>query len=329
MRTLFYTILLSSTIFLSIHLLHAIEEPKGAYDVRIPTYSAEGRINWELEAEEVDVNKDGTYSARYPRIFLLEDQKPSTIASSKTGIFKIDQGEAKGTNNLFVQGLGFEAVGKPWAFKENIEKGKNRLSFSKHGKIGFEGSFIAGLDFKDSVKDLVKNNRNVPRNSPASLDEPKLSKDFPTTAYGKKIVIDDLGGGKRRFLLKDDVFIKMKDTESNSSEVEFSTILCDSAEIFMGKDYNIKSRTDTFGRISQIHAVGNVRLNQPLRSSSANELKWSEENQQVILLGNANVSHQKWGEAQGEKIIISQKDGRAEVIGGSRGRSRLLLPALE
>ena len=38
--------------------------------------------------------------------------------------------------------------------------------------------------------------------------------------------------------------------------------------------------------------------------------------------------HQQWGEAQGEEIIIHENDGRAEVIGGSEGRSRLILPPL-
>jgi lipopolysaccharide export system protein LptA len=65
-----------------------------------------------------------------------------------------------------------------------------------------------------------------------------------------------------------------------------------------------------------------------LRKSSANELKWSEQSGQVNLHGNAKVSHQKWGVAIGEHIILLEEDGRAEVIGGNKGRSKLLLPAL-
>ena len=58
------------------------------------------------------------------------------------------------------------------------------------------------------------------------------------------------------------------------------------------------------------------------------ELKWKDDSGVVELFGDAKVFHKEWGEAQGEKIIIWEKDGRAEVIGGNQGRSRLLLPAL-
>jgi lipopolysaccharide export system protein LptA len=71
-----------------------------------------------------------------------------------------------------------------------------------------------------------------------------------------------------------------------------------------------------------------VKLNQPLRKSSAGELRWSQESGLVYLFKNAKVFHQKWGEAQGEEIIIHENDGHAEVIGGSEGRSRLILPPL-
>ena len=39
-------------------------------------------------------------------------------------------------------------------------------------------------------------------------------------------------------------------------------------------------------------------------------------------------NNQKWGVAIGEHIILLEEDGRAEVIGGNKGRSKLLLPAL-
>ena len=34
------------------------------------------------------------------------------------------------------------------------------------------------------------------------------------------------------------------------------------------------------------------------------------------------------GEATGERIILHKDDGRAEVIGGKKGRSKLALPGL-
>ena len=129
-----------------------------------------------------------------------------------------------------------------------------------------------------------------------------------------------------QFLLQTDVLIEMQDMESNGSDPIISTISCDWAELFLGSDGN--SSTNLFGSISKIHALGKVKLNQPLRESSADELKWSEESGQVNLHGNAKVSHQKWGVALGEHIILLEEDGRAEVIGGNQGRSKLFLPAL-
>ena len=41
------------------HALKAIQTPEGAIEVRIPTYDHNGRISWELEAEEVDVVDNG------------------------------------------------------------------------------------------------------------------------------------------------------------------------------------------------------------------------------------------------------------------------------
>ena len=70
-----------------------------------------------------------------------------------------------------------------------------------------------------------------------NIPDEEFSKDFPTTAYGKKkIDLLDLGDGKRQFILEDDVFIKMLDLETNSSTPHYSTITCDWAELFLGKD---------------------------------------------------------------------------------------------
>lgn len=299
----------------------------GALDVRIPTYDQEGRINWELRAKEVDAVQEGVYLAKEPMIFLLEDQKPATIARSNYGLFNTQKGVANGSGYLLVEGEGFEAIGKPWTFEEDRASATNRLAFSEHGKIGFEEEVDSYFGKANGVGASNPSSNTEENNSVYKDREPDFSKDFPTTAYGDKIYLDDLGDGKKRFLLEKDVLIKMKDLESNTSETGFTTISCDWAEILIGKDGN-DSAFDSFGMISQIHALGKVELIQPMRKSSADELKWTEESAQVVLLGSAKVSHKKWGEAQGEKIIISEKNGRAEVIGGNEGRSRVLLPAL-
>jgi len=306
--------------------LYSNPAANGAFEVRIPTYDQEGRINWELQAKEVDTIDDGVYSAKKPKMFILENSKPATIATSDSGTFNIGKGSANGSDYMVVEGEGFEAIGRPWTFEENNEDARNRLAFSEHGKIGFEEEVDSGFG-----TGVVKNPSHSSIDTDAgtsefSYKEPEFSKEYPTTAFGNKIFLDDLGDGKRRFILIEDVYIKMMDLDSNSSMHQFSTITCDWAEIFLGKENN--STFESFGKITQIHALGNVKLNEPLRKSSADELRWSQQSAQVDLFGNAKVFHQEWGEAKGEKIIILEEDGRAEVIGGNQGRSRVLLPPL-
>ena len=323
----FATILFS---FFFTNLCLATEQAlNGAYDVRIPTYDKNGRINWELFAEEADNLKNGVYSAKKPRMLIIDSQRPATVAHSNSGLFDIDQGHAEGIENLFVKGDGFEAIGKPWTFEENFASGRNRLAFLEGGKIGFEeeieSGFVSGQG--QSYEEGSSKRRN-PLTQPydENITEDELPKNFPTTAYGKKIDLIDLGDGRRKFILEGDVFIKMLDLETNSSTPNYSTISCDFAELLIGKEDNATEKS--FGQISKIHARGNVRLIQPLRMSSAGELNWVEESGRVYLFNNAKVSHQQWGEAQGEEIIIYEKNGRAEVIGGNQGRSRLILPPL-
>jgi hypothetical protein len=305
------------------------QSSNGAYDVRIPTYDKNGRINWELFAEEADNLNNGVYSAKMPRMLILDEQRPATIAHSKSGLFDINQGHAQGTENLFVKGDGFEAIGKPWTFEENFASSRNRLAFSERGKIGFEEEIESGfVNGQGQYYEEGSSKRSNPLRQPndENITDEEFSKDFPTTAYGKKIDLLDLGDGRRKFILEGDVFIEMLDLETNSSIPHYSTISCDWAELLLGKDGN--TTAESFGQISKIHARGNVKLIQPLRKSSAGELNWVEESGRVYLFNNAKVFHQQWGEAQGEEIIVYEKDGRAEVIGGSEGRSRLILPPL-
>ncbi len=313
------------TVFFFGFFLHANSSNSGAFDVRIPTYDETGRINWELYAEEVDAMDDDIYSAKNPKMFILENQRVATTAVSKSGYFNIDQGEASGSEQLFVEGQGYEAIGNSWIFEQITPDARNRLAFSERGKIGFESGVDSGfVTGSGQFAQSKKQDNSVSTNTQDSNYD--FSKDFPTTAWSEKIDIFDHGDGKRRILLQDNVFIKILDTETNSTEENFSTISCGWAEIYLGEDSN--GSTDSFGKISQIHALRDVMLNQPLRKSSAMELKWKDDSGVVELLGDAKVFHQEWGEAQGEKIIIWEIDGRAEVIGGHQGRSRLLLPAL-
>ena len=53
--------------------LYSKEDTRGAIEVRIPTYDQSGRLNWELEAAEVDIVEEGIYSAKNPKMFILEN----------------------------------------------------------------------------------------------------------------------------------------------------------------------------------------------------------------------------------------------------------------
>lgn len=319
-------LVLTVSSFLLVVFLYSNQEASGAFDVRIPTYDNAGRISWELQAEEVDTIEEGVYSARRPKMIFLESQQPATTAESNSGYFNIEHGKASGTENLFVQGQGFEAIGKPWSFDEDLTDARNRLAFSEQGKIGFESVVDSGfITGKSKVPPETLKNGDL--NKSGESDEYEFSKNFPTTALGDKIDLFDLGNGNRKVILQNNVFIKMVDTETNATVDNFSTMTSDWAEIYLGNDANKTS--DSFGKISQIHALGDVKLNQPLRKSSADELKWNDQSGKVELFGDAKVFHQEWGEAQGEKIIIWEIDGRAEVIGGKQGRSRLLLPTMK
>ena len=137
----------------------------------------------------MDKLDEGIYSAKNPKMFILEDQRPATIANSNTGFFNLGQGLAKGGEHLFIEGDGFEAVGRPWTFEENITDARNCLAFSEQGKIGFESQVNAGFV---GVSDEGVNKRSPKGKSTSipddkhSMDLPNLSKDFPTTAYGRE-----------------------------------------------------------------------------------------------------------------------------------------------
>ena len=75
--------------------------------------------------KSTDNLEQGVYSAKNPRMYILDEQRPATIAYSNSGLFDINQGHARGNENLFVKGDGFEAIGKPWTFEENFASSRN------------------------------------------------------------------------------------------------------------------------------------------------------------------------------------------------------------
>ena len=101
---------------------------------------------------------------------------------------------------------------------------------------------------------------------------------------------------------------------------ENASISCESAEI------QLSEGSDGDGEVSGIHATGSVNLKQLGRECWADQLMWDANDSKVSLLGNARVMDDEWGEATGEKILLEKGKGRAQVIGGSQGRSKLSLP---
>lgn len=101
-----------------------------------------------------------------------------------------------------------------------------------------------------------------------------------------------------------------------------ASIRCDVAEIFLGNGQDGQTE------ISKIDASGSVKLTQVGRECWADHLQWDTNKSQVVLRGNARVLDAEWGEAAGEKILLEKGRGRAEVIGGKQGRSKLSLPNL-
>ena len=181
------------------------------------------------------------------------------------------------------------------------------MAFAEHGKIGFEegvdAGFVRGGESQDSTK--VSSGAGSGIMIDASMMA-EFSEEFPTIAYGEEIHIYDLGGGKKRFLLQKNVFIRMEDTESNCSTPEYSTINCGRAEILLGPDDN-GTKVHAFDKISQIHATGAVKLNQPSRRSSADELKWSQGSGRVDLFGNAKVFHKNGSCRRGKNVQSPRK----------------------
>ena len=143
----------------------------------------------ELEAEEVDVVGQSIYSAKNPKMFILENQKPSTVAKTSSGIFNIGKGIAQGDDNLLVEGEGFQAIGRPWTFEENIAGSKSHLAFAEQGKIGFEegvdAGFVRGGESQDSTKVSSGAGSGIMTDASKMTE---FSQEFPTTAYGLSLI---------------------------------------------------------------------------------------------------------------------------------------------
>ena len=74
----------------------AVGDRPGAIDVRIPAYDDNGRLHWELQADEVELLGDKKYNAKQPVMRILEKNRPVSEAYSNSGTFDLVRGSAYG-----------------------------------------------------------------------------------------------------------------------------------------------------------------------------------------------------------------------------------------
>jgi len=293
--------------------------------VRLPSYDSMGRLLWEISASEVRPMDNESYYALNPSFSILENRQATTTAKSSTGFFDMAENKAKGEEVLEVKGNGFSAYGSPWEF-ERTEVDKARLSFAEQANVGFDYELapqFAELSRDSSEVDadeLKWGQKKGKMGGRAPL--PDLD-DFPTTAWAQSFLLIDQGNGKHQFELKGDTEIKMQMVDENGSDAEETIITCEQATLYLVNERN--SSQPTAGKILKIEALGNVMVQQPTRTCTAQSILWNEDGAGLILDGNATVYDSKWGKAEGSRIILRKEDGRAEVVGGE-GRSKLSIP---
>lgn len=279
-----------------------------AAEVVIPSYDHDGRISWELRAREIESVGAERYLAQNPVLEILGRDKTSSLARSDSGIFDLAGRTAAGDNRMTLTGNGFEAEGQDWSFEEQGRDDILRFVFDENTRIAFEHPFnelLAGLPQSSSHPLLPP--------SKSSLKKKMENKNpFPSIAHAERFEVISLPDGGHQFLLDGNVSVNTED----------ASITCKFAEI------KLSTRTDGPGEVSSILATGSVNLKQLGRECWADQLEWDSNDSQVSLLGNARVMDGEWGVASGEKILLEKGKGRAQVIGGNQGRSKLSLPNL-
>ena len=279
-----------------------------ASEVVIPAYDEDGRIAWELRASEVTSVGEDRYLAQDPVLEILSPDQTSNLAESDQGVFNLAERKAEGESRMTLTGSGFEAEGEGWSFEEKDRAKKHRFTFKENTRIAFEHPFselLAGLP-------PASPNPLLPPTQSSKKKKQENTNPFPSIAYAERFEVISLKDGGHQFLLEGNVSV----TTENAS------ISCESAEIQLSKG----SGGD--GEVSGIHATGSVNLKQLGRECWADQLMWDANDSKVSLLGNARVMDDEWGEATGEKILLEKGKGRAQVIGGKQGRSKLSLPNL-
>ena len=273
---------------------------EGIRYLKVPGFDEDGRIAWELHANEVNFEEEGIYEAFDLVLKTLTGFNQSN-AKSKKGLFEPESGKAWGESMLEVEGKGFAAEGKRWLWRNKIEKGDQLIAFQEKGKVKFKETLL--LDEREGGKK-------------EGVREDGLS--FKTFTEAEYIEVLELSPTRNRFLLERNVMVSSEDLE----------ISCDWMEILFDKDSNQTSPLKSLGKISKIHARGKVSMIQKGRSSFADELSINTTKGEAILLGNAQVEDQDYGIAKGDEIILEKGKRRAKVVGVEGNRPSLQLPEI-
>jgi lipopolysaccharide export system protein LptA len=272
---------------------------QGAVEVRIPSFGPDGKISWELEADEVMPAKSSHYFVKQPNLKMITNDAALTKASSDVGIFDLSKGTARGDTELNVLSNLFQASGNKWSWQEVSEKGSHQLTFASDAYVYFKSEIEPVLAKPAVEKD----------SSPK-----KKTKIEKTVANADVMEFFAIKKGGYRFILDGNVSI-------NGESLE---IKCMKMEILVEQDQN-KSEM-SYGRISEVRASGNVLMKQLGRICRADSLILDTINGKGLLEGNAKVEDAEWGLVTGKKVELDRETGKARVLGDKSTRPRLELP---
>ena len=296
------TLIFTFLVHLPISLIFAKKEfsQLGAKDVTIPSFGPKGEINWTLSAKEVTpLDGESTYIVKKPSLKMISKGNSISNATSDEGTFNLGNSTAHGQTLLEVSGDGFIAKGDSWVWKQQANEGTHQMELRSNTYVYFQSEIEPILPSKKEVAGKV---------------ETKMVKVANTTAMAQVIELITRDKGGYLFVLDGNVSIKGDSLE----------IFCSRMDVVVENDSNQSEMS--FGRITEVNATGNVRMNQLGRVCRADVLILDTIEGKGLLLGNAKVEDVEWGAVSGEKVELDKNGGRARVIGTDKNKPRLELP---
>ena len=273
----------------------------GATNVTIPNFGADGKISWELKAEEILLEESSIYQMKEPSLKMMTEAETITKASSQAGVFDLNQGSAHGGSTLKILGDIFHAQGSQWSWQELPAEGKHHLTFASDAYVHFQTGLNPVLAKPDRVEKKTSTMKKEIESTQVTADEMEF--------FAMK-------KGGYRFILDGNVSI-----QSESLKIE-----CMEMEILMEQDRNQSG--GSYGRIAEVRAKGEVKMRQTARVCMADSLILDTINGKGLLTGNARVEDAEWGVVTGEKVELDRESGKARVLGDKDSRPRLEIPNL-